>query len=217
MALSPFLFLKRHRSSYKTPSSSSPTSSPTLPPRKRYKGTSELMENIETKSIESEDEGTDSKNEETTPEGQQQASRRRVLKQARDTVPSTYEVGQGSRLPIRTTWKDSLESLSVSSVIPSSVASALAAALDEDVLLEIKTQLKLHGSVLHTYSERLDALPPSRFKRYDRDFTELFSRIKAVREEIHTKHFRLSGLEYRQEEIEITIGALWRPVLALEA
>ncbi|GJX49962.1 hypothetical protein Tco_0276807 [Tanacetum coccineum] len=246
MALSPFLFLKRNRSSYETPSSSSPSSLPTLPLRKRYKGTSKLMENIETKSIESKDEGTYSKDEETAPE-----ARRRVLERARDTVPSTYEVGhvsgstpnqqleiagetptlthasQSLPAPVRTSpssfgipaspeW--SLESLSVSSVIPSSVASlALATALDEDVLLEIKTQLELHGSMLHTHSERLDTLPPSRFKGYDRDFTELFSRIEAVREEIHTQRFRLSGLEYGQEEIEITIGALWRPILALEA
>ncbi|GJQ99784.1 hypothetical protein Tco_0522769 [Tanacetum coccineum] len=259
MALSPSSFRKRYKSSYKTPSSSSLASSSTLPLRKRYKGTYELMEDKETESTESGDEGTDLEDEETAPEGQQQAARHHALKRARDTVPSTYEVGQGSestpdqqletageiptqthaRLLIHITWEDSydgtiyrdiecnlppvrspiraspapvrtpsssfrttaspewsLESLSVSQVIPSPIASlAPAAALDEDVLLEIGVQLKLYGSVLHTHSELLDTLPPSRFEGYDHDFTKLFSMTEAVREEIYTQHCRLRGLK----------------------
>ncbi|GKG58932.1 hypothetical protein Tco_0602641, partial [Tanacetum coccineum] len=42
-ALSSSSFRKRYRSSYETPS---PSSSPTLPVRKRYQGTSELIEDI---------------------------------------------------------------------------------------------------------------------------------------------------------------------------
>ncbi|GJR88529.1 hypothetical protein Tco_0212540 [Tanacetum coccineum] len=173
------------------------------------------------------DEGTDSEDEETASEGQQQqaimaedaaedeplglgytTAKRRDLERARDTMSSTYEVGQSSRsipdqqletsgetptqthvrLPIRTTWED-----------PE----------DGTIYMEI--------DILHTHSERLDVLPPSRFEGYDRDVTELFSRTRAVREEIHSQHFRLRSLERGQEETGITIGTLWRPILALEA
>ncbi|GJW60056.1 hypothetical protein Tco_0109391 [Tanacetum coccineum] len=117
MTLSPSSFCKRYRSSYETPSSSSsPASSPTLPSWKRYRGTSELIEDTKIESDESEDEGTDSEDEETSSESQQQqdipaedivkdeplglsykAARRRALERAGDNLPSTYEVGQSSR------------------------------------------------------------------------------------------------------------------------
>ncbi|GKF70914.1 hypothetical protein Tco_0203971 [Tanacetum coccineum] len=75
--LSPSSFRKRYRSSYETPS---PSSSPTLPIRKRYRGTSKLVEDTDdessdsdTKGEGSEDEGPGLEEEEATPEGQQQA------------------------------------------------------------------------------------------------------------------------------------------------
>ncbi|GJT09124.1 hypothetical protein Tco_0843586 [Tanacetum coccineum] len=69
MTLSPPLFRKRYKSSYKTSSSSS---SPTLPLWKRYQGTSELIADTETDSDESEEESIDSESEEATSEDQQQ-------------------------------------------------------------------------------------------------------------------------------------------------
>ncbi|GKE32185.1 hypothetical protein Tco_1451507 [Tanacetum coccineum] len=91
-ALSPSSFRKRYRSSYETPS---PSSSPILPIRKRYRGTSELVEDTEEESLDSdtkregsvdeglgsddeghglEDKGPSSEEEEekAAPEGQQQ-------------------------------------------------------------------------------------------------------------------------------------------------
>nr|GEY52053.1 hypothetical protein [Tanacetum cinerariifolium] len=72
-ALSPSSFYKRHRSSYETPS---PSSSLTLPILKRYRGTSELVEDAKDESLYSdtkreglEDEGPGI--EEAAPEGQQ--------------------------------------------------------------------------------------------------------------------------------------------------
>ncbi|GJZ48713.1 hypothetical protein Tco_0602545 [Tanacetum coccineum] len=59
-ALSPSSFRKRYRSSYKTPS---PSSSPTLPIRKRYRGTSELVEDTEDESLDSDTEGEGSEDE----------------------------------------------------------------------------------------------------------------------------------------------------------
>nr|GEU50594.1 hypothetical protein [Tanacetum cinerariifolium] len=86
MIVSPLPFHKRYRSSYKTPLLSS---SPTLPIRKRYQGTSELVEDTEDESSDSdtkgegledeslglEDEGLGSEEEEkeAAPKGQQQA------------------------------------------------------------------------------------------------------------------------------------------------
>ncbi|GKC29466.1 hypothetical protein Tco_1036760 [Tanacetum coccineum] len=70
MALSPSSSHKRYISSYETPSSSaSPSSSLTLPIRKRYQGTSEPILDTETEGDESEAEGTSSKSEESVDEG----------------------------------------------------------------------------------------------------------------------------------------------------
>nr|GEX04652.1 hypothetical protein [Tanacetum cinerariifolium] len=147
MALSPSLFCKRYRSSYDTLSSSSSlTSSLTLPPRKRYRGTFKLIADTETEGTKSEDEGTDSEDEETASEGQQQqailaediaedeplglgnrAAKHRALEQARDTVPSTFETSPSPvGTPTSPEWF--LESLLVSPVIPLPVASPTPAA-----------------------------------------------------------------------------------------
>ncbi|GJR31468.1 putative ribonuclease H-like domain-containing protein [Tanacetum coccineum] len=104
-------------------------------------------------------------------------ARRHALELAEDLVPSTYKVGQSfrstlnqriadetptPRLPVHNTWEDPKDD---SPVIPSLVASLVpAASVDEDDLLEIGAQLKLHRSILHDHTERLDALPPTLFK-----------------------------------------------------
>nr|GEZ35643.1 hypothetical protein [Tanacetum cinerariifolium] len=112
MTLSPSSFRKRYRSSYEIRSSSSPT----LPSRKRYRGTSELITDTETESDKSEDEGTNSESEEAALEDQQQQAvqakdtaeddplglgyrtvGRYALELAEGTVPITYEVGQSSK------------------------------------------------------------------------------------------------------------------------
>ncbi|GJS90632.1 hypothetical protein Tco_0773268 [Tanacetum coccineum] len=72
MTLSPSSSLKRYRSSYETPSSSPTLASPqTLPLRKRYRGTSKLVESsdTETEGDESEADGADSESEESKDEG----------------------------------------------------------------------------------------------------------------------------------------------------
>ncbi|GKB82438.1 hypothetical protein Tco_0949333 [Tanacetum coccineum] len=83
--------------------------------RKRYRGTSELIADLDTESEESDDESTNSKSEEAASEDQQQAvpiedtsadvplglgygaARRRALELAEDTARNTFEVGQSSR------------------------------------------------------------------------------------------------------------------------
>ncbi|GJZ01324.1 hypothetical protein Tco_0519285 [Tanacetum coccineum] len=64
---------------------------------------------------------------------------------------------------------------------------------------------------------RLDAMPPTLFADIDRDVRELLTRSGAVRDEIFLKRYRLRSLKREQERVVVTFGALWRPVLALEA
>ncbi|GJT24743.1 hypothetical protein Tco_0894680 [Tanacetum coccineum] len=81
-------------------------------------------------------------------------------------------------------------SLTVLSPIASPVATLTATiSIDEDQFIEVGAQLELYGSVLHEHTQRLDAMPPTLFR----------------------------SLELEQERTVMTFGALWRPVLALEA
>ncbi|GJX26463.1 hypothetical protein Tco_0232759 [Tanacetum coccineum] len=195
MTLSPPSFCKRYKSSYETPSSSS--SSPTLPLWKRYRGTSELIADTETESDESEDEGTDLESEEVALEDQQLLVRTTWEDPEDDTVYMDIEwdmppVHSPIQIPPSLVGIPSspgwfLEPLS-DSPVPATV-------IDEDDFLEIGAQLELLGSILHDHIERLDALPPTIFKGYGQDFTELFARSGAVREEIHSQCFRLRSLE----------------------
>ncbi|GJW30944.1 hypothetical protein Tco_0047819 [Tanacetum coccineum] len=281
-ALSPSSFRKRYRSSYKTSSSSSPT----LPVRKRYRGTSELILDTDSKGDElgeedtKEDESSDAdesdegqgledegpgmeEEEEAAPEGQQQAvpivdttmseplglgygaAKRCALKSIEEIIPSTYEVGQSSRYvleqegverisafrqPTLVTWAPpspewSLGSLLVSPsspVVPSPISLLVATpaatiSVDEDHFIEVGVQLELHGSILHDHIQRLDALPPTLITDIDRDVRELYTRSGAVRDEIFLQRYRFRSLEREQERATVTFGALWRPVLALEA
>ncbi|GJZ55277.1 hypothetical protein Tco_0610470 [Tanacetum coccineum] len=133
------------------------------------------------------------------------------------------------RLLIHPTWEDHdngtvykdidfdaplVPSLTVPSPIPSSVSTPIATiAVDEDEFLEVGAQLKLHRSILHDHIQRLDALSPTHFEGYGRDFTRLFTRSEVVRDEIHLQRFKLGSLERGQERATITFGALWRLVL----
>ncbi|GJY37277.1 hypothetical protein Tco_0422655 [Tanacetum coccineum] len=178
MTLSPSSFCKRYISSYETPSSSaSPVSSSALPIRKRHQGTFKLILDTETKGDESEAEGTGSKS-------------------PCQTSKLDIEFDPTSRAPVQTPaspeWSSGSLPISPASLtVPSPVASlvttpAATIAVDEDEFLEVGAQLKLHGSILHDHTQCLDALPPTLFKGYDRDFTRLFARSKAVHDEINS-------------------------------
>nr|GFA53710.1 hypothetical protein [Tanacetum cinerariifolium] len=52
---------------------------------------------------------------------------------------------------------------------------------------------------------------------YDRDLRELYTRTRAVRDEIFSQRYRLRSLEQEQERATMTFGAIWRLVLALKA
>ncbi|GJW76126.1 hypothetical protein Tco_0137808 [Tanacetum coccineum] len=55
------------------------------------------------------------------------------------------------------------------------------------------------------------------FKRYDKDIGELFTRSRAIRDEIFSQRYRFRSLEHEQETVAVNFGAIWRPVLALKS
>ncbi|GJY68272.1 hypothetical protein Tco_0471254 [Tanacetum coccineum] len=236
-ALSPSSFCKRYIPSYETPSQSS---SPTLPIRKRYRGTFELILDIETKDESSdsdaereghglEDEGPGLEEEEAALEGQQQAVpvvdtaaseplglgygalRRRELALGEGSVPSALET------PPSPEWSSGSLPVSPSSpVVPSPIASpvitpAATISVNEDQFLEVGAQLELHESILHDHTHRLDALPPTLFTGYDQDLRELYTRSGVVRDEIFLQRYRFRSLEREQKRATMTFSAIWRP------
>ncbi|GKF84548.1 hypothetical protein Tco_0249446, partial [Tanacetum coccineum] len=104
----------------------------------------------------------------------------------------------------------------VPSPIASSVATLIATiSIDEDQFIEVGAQLELHGGILHDHTQGLDVLPPTLITDIDRDVRELYTRPRVVRDEIFSQRFR--SLKRGQERVAVTFGALWRPVLALNA
>ncbi|GKE84832.1 hypothetical protein Tco_1558574 [Tanacetum coccineum] len=211
MTLSHSSFRKRYKSSYETPSSSLLASSSTLLIRKRYWGTSELVEDSEIEVEESDVEGTDSEREESedkgpesegeedAPKGQQQqespvedttadeplslgygVARLHALKLAEDPAPN-IEFDPPSRVPVQTPaspeWSSGSLPVSLASLtIPLPIASpattpAATIAIDEDKFLELGAQLELHKSILHDYTQHLDALQPTLLEGHGRDIT----------------------------------------------
>ncbi|GJX64186.1 hypothetical protein Tco_0298529 [Tanacetum coccineum] len=110
----------------------------------------------------------------------------------------------------------------IPSPIPSLIASPVATLtttilVDEDQFIEIGAQLELYGGILQDHTQRLDTMPPTLFAEIDRDVRDLYTRSRAVRDEIFSQRYRLRSLEHEQERTAITFGALWRLLLALEA
>ncbi|GJZ19870.1 hypothetical protein Tco_0556460 [Tanacetum coccineum] len=194
---SPSSFCKRCRSFYETPS---PSSSLTLPIRKRYRGTSKLVEHTEDESSDSnteregsEDEGLvlEEEKEEAAPEGQQQAVS--VVDTATD---EPLGLGYGALRRRELALGKGLVPISPSSpTVPTSVASPADSSLiaspatveAESFLTELGAQVELHGG------------------------------SREVRDEIFSQRYRLKSLEQEQERATMTFGAIWRPMLALES
>nr|GEX49579.1 hypothetical protein [Tanacetum cinerariifolium] len=216
--------MARYRSSYEIPS---PSSSPKLPIWKRYRGTSDLVEDTKDESLDldtegegSEDEGSGSEEEEeeAAPEGQQQA-----VSVVDTAAYKPLDLGYGAlrryilicippiRVPVQTPplpeWSyGSLPVSPSSSAVPTLIASpvttpAATIAVDEDEFLEVGVQLELHGSIHHDHTQRLDALPPALFEGYDRDFRELYTRSREVRDEIFSQRYMLRSLKQEQERV----------------
>ncbi|GKA58676.1 hypothetical protein Tco_0757989 [Tanacetum coccineum] len=184
------------------------------------------------------DEGLGLEEEEAAPEGQQ-AARLRALELIEEIAPSTYEIDPEDdrvytdiliyppvapvQTPLSPEWSsDSLPISPSSPVVPSPIASPVATPtatilVDKDQFLEVEAQLELHESILQDHTQRLDALPPTLITDIDRDLRELYTRSGVVRGEIFSQRYMFRSLQHEQERTTVTFGALWRPVLALEA
>ncbi|GJV99797.1 hypothetical protein Tco_1555049 [Tanacetum coccineum] len=100
--------------------------------------------------------------------------------------------------------------------VPSPIATP-ATAETKGFLTELGAQVEMQGGLIRDYAVRLEELLPALFERYDSDIGELFTRSRAVRDEIFSQRYRFKSLEYEKERVTVTFGAIWRPVLALEA
>ncbi|GJS27199.1 hypothetical protein Tco_0487819 [Tanacetum coccineum] len=227
-ALSRSSFRKRYRSSYETPS---PSSSPTLPIWKRYRGTSELVEDTEDESSDSdteregsedegpgleygghgsEDEGpiSDEEEEEVAPEGQQQVVP--VVDTAADEP-----LGLGYRALRRQQQRVEETPTPRPRTLPSpewSSGSLPVSPSSPSVPTPVASPVTTPAATI-----AVDALPPTLFEGYDRDLRELYTRSREVKDEIFSQCYRLRSLKQEQERATVTFGAIWRPVLALES
>ncbi|GJX96313.1 hypothetical protein Tco_0352111 [Tanacetum coccineum] len=239
-------------SSSETPS---PSSSLTLPIRKRNQDTSELVEDTEDESSDSdtkgedsddegpgsedegpgsEDEGPGSDKEEAAPEGEQQAVPvmdttadkplglgYEVLRRQQQRVEETL----APRPPVRTTWVDPMDDTIYTDIpiyIPQvrvpvqespspewSSGSLPVSPSSPAVPTPVASPTTTPAA---TIAVDEDALPPTLFEGYDRDLRELYTSLRAVRDEIFSQHYRLRSLEQEQEK-----AIIWRLVLALES
>ncbi|GJX05094.1 hypothetical protein Tco_0191010 [Tanacetum coccineum] len=87
----------------------------------------------------------------------------------------------------------------------------------ESFMADLGALVEFQGRLIHDHVVCLDALPPTLFETYERDFRELYTRSRAIRDEIFSQRYRLRSLEREQERTVVTFGAIWRPVLALES
>ncbi|GJT40333.1 hypothetical protein Tco_0940198 [Tanacetum coccineum] len=228
MTLSDSAFHKRYRSSNETPS---PSPSPILLVWKRYRGTSELILDTDSERDELGDENTEEDREDESSdsdderegrglddEGQGLEDEGPYIEEEEKAIPE----GQQQAVPAADTAMGEPLGLGYGALrrLPSPIASPVATpeatiSVDEDQFLEVGA-LELHVSILHDHTQRLDALPPTLFEGYDRDLRELYTRSRAVRDEIFSQRYRFRSLEREQERATVTFSVVWRPVLALE-
>ncbi|GKD95203.1 hypothetical protein Tco_1375040, partial [Tanacetum coccineum] len=133
-------------------------------------------------------------------------------------TPPSPEWTSGS-LPISPSHSDVPSPIS-SPMIPLTVPSPIAtpATVETEVFLtELGPQVEMQGGLIHDHIVQLEELSLAMFERYDRDIRELFTRSGVVREEIFSQRYRFRSLMYEQDRVVVTFGAIWRPVLALEA
>ncbi|GJT95007.1 hypothetical protein Tco_1090525 [Tanacetum coccineum] len=94
--------------------------------------------------------------------------------------------------------------------VPSPVATP-ATAETEGFLTELGAQVEMQGGLISDHAVRLEDLSHALFERYDRDIGELFTRSRAVKEEICSQRDQFRSLEYEQGRVAVTFRAIWRP------
>ncbi|GJV39103.1 hypothetical protein Tco_1417543 [Tanacetum coccineum] len=196
-AMSEYVFRKGFRSSYESSPSVSP---PDLPSRKRYRGTSELVEDSEEdddeedeeieESMDSDNVSEDAEDEGPAAEDEDLASEDECLT-TRVKDPSMDDEGYG--LDDESCGLDdeghSVESdgLGLEEEEEAVPGATPATAETEEFLTELGAQVEMQGRLIRDHAVRLEELSPALFKRYDRDIGELFTRSGAVRYEIFSQ------------------------------
>ncbi|GJR90633.1 hypothetical protein Tco_0214644 [Tanacetum coccineum] len=66
-------------------------------------------------------------------------------------------------------------------------------------LTELGAQVEFQDELIYDHAQRLDALLPALFEDHDRDLRELYTRSRAVRDEIFSQRYSLKSLEQEQE------------------
>ncbi|GJY63138.1 hypothetical protein Tco_0464598 [Tanacetum coccineum] len=100
-------------------------------------------------------------------------------------------------------------------MIPLTVPSPVATPANTETdgfLTELGAQVEMQEGLIRDHAVRLEKLLPALFERYDRDIGELFTRSGEVRDDIFSQRYRFRSLEYEQERVAVTFGAIWRPV-----
>ncbi|GJV58501.1 hypothetical protein Tco_1459506 [Tanacetum coccineum] len=167
------------------------------------------------------------------------ALRRRELALEEDDVYSTFEVGQGfrstpeserpervsaSRQPTLATWTDSEDGMVYIDVpayppptppvqtppSPDWTSSSLPISPSPSVVPSpVSSPLTVSSPVATPAAVETEGF-----------LTKLGAQVKmsgVVRDEIFSHRYRFRSLEYKQERVAVTFGAIWRPVLAMES
>nr|GEZ05281.1 hypothetical protein [Tanacetum cinerariifolium] len=89
-----------------------------------------------------------------------------------------------------------------------SPATSPAMAETKRFLTELGAQVKMQGELIRDHMIRLGELSPALFERYDMDIGELFTKSRAVRDEIFSQRYRFRSLEHEQERVAVNSGAI---------
>ncbi|GKD48863.1 hypothetical protein Tco_1277839, partial [Tanacetum coccineum] len=99
-------------------------------------------------------------------------------------------------------------------IVPSPVSSPI---ISLTVPSPVATPATTETKGFLTEPAQLEELSPALFEWYNRNIGELFTRSRAVRDEIFSQRYQFRSLEYEQERVAMTFGVIWRPVLALKS
>nr|GEU95309.1 hypothetical protein [Tanacetum cinerariifolium] len=231
-------FHKRFRSSY----NSSP--SPTLPIRKRYKGTSELILGIDSKEIDecsdSDSESEDAEDKGSTVEDEDPAAGVEGPGVDDETYGlddesyGLYDKSHGEEEDVPEGQQQAASVVRTTVSMPLRLGFGelrrLELALEEDLVysmfkthdsLPISPSLSVVPSPVSSPMILLNVPSPISLPMATSTATILVDKDQfiegAVRDEIFSQRYRFRSLEHEQERTVVTFGALWRPVLALKA
>nr|GEY66076.1 hypothetical protein [Tanacetum cinerariifolium] len=214
-ALSLSSFCTRYRSSYETPS---PSSSLTLPVRKRYRDTFELIldtdserdegreddteddeedkssdanDEMESQDLDDDGQGLDDEGQDLKNEGpgmEEEEEEAEIKVQQQAVLVVDIAASEPLGLGYGRLGVVPLSQLKRYSSITHSFTSGYPSSHHQ--FLEVGAHLELHESILHDHTQCLDTLPPTLFKGYDNDLRELCTRSGEVRDEIFSHGYR---------------------------